>query len=961
MRPFRLTILCLALLATAAAQQKPDKQEPDRPHLVFDAGGHTAVVRRVLFTPDGQQVITVSYDKTVRVWDVASGETVRVFQLPIGPGDEGQLNAAALSPDGKLLAVSGIPFGKGKYGVLIHILALETGRVAQVFKGHKQIVVALAFSPNGKQLASGSNDATARIYDLKSGRTDKVLEGHGDRVLGVAWSPDGKSVATSSADKTGRLWSVATGKMTAELRGHAHQVNGVAWAADGKTVATGSADATIRVWGADGALRNSYADLGKQEKEKVQVTALAFTRDGRELLYTGVGATGRAGLLDLATGKPRLRFLEHTNTVMHGALSADDKLAVTTGGDNHETLIWQTEDGTVLQKLVGKGQSVWAAGWSADGKTIAWGNTNRAEIHKNTTPLERSFRLTDLDFGDAPAQGFHRAQLVRGNRSLDMDQSFQMQIKEGDRVVHTFKPPLAREAVHCFTLLDGNRGVVGTAYGIHLVDLASNKLLRTFVGHSGSVLNVAPSPDNRYFLSASSDQTLRIWDPNQEQPLLSLFFAGTEWIAWTPEGFYAASAFGERLMGWQINNGPDALATVHPAGQFRKSLYQPDVIKLVLQAGSVPKALALAGKDKEKLLAAVNVTQVLPPIVDITSPAAGSQITTARFEVKTTAKSVGKNPVTALRLLVDGRPYKGQAGLRTIAKPKVGEVRESWTVELAPGPHTLAVQAESAVSKAVSPPLDITRGGGARADLPTLYVLAVGVSAYPGPMRLQYAAIDADAIARAFKERSGKLFQKIEVKVLKDKDANRRDILQGLEWLGSVTTPQDVAVLFFSGHGTKDQQGRFYLVPVDADPAAVEKTCISGDHLKRTLGDMPGKLVAVLDACHSGEVAEKERRPAPAADDLVRDLVTDDYGVIVMCSSLGREYSLESPAVKHGFFTLALVEGLAGAADYNRDGIIHLSELELYTARRVRQLSQGIQNPVMAKPASFRSFPLARR
>ncbi len=94
---------------------------------------------------------------------------------------------------------------------------------------------------------------------------------------------------------------------------------------------------------------------------------------------------------------------------------------------------------------------------------------------------------------------------------------------------------------------------------------------------------VAPSPDGRFLLSASDDQTVRIWVPDRDEPLLSLFFAGDDWIAWTPEGYYAASPGGENLMGWQVSNGPEQVGTFVPASQFRKSLYRPDVIKLASQ------------------------------------------------------------------------------------------------------------------------------------------------------------------------------------------------------------------------------------------------------------------------------------------------------------------------------------------------------------------------------------------
>src|SRR5262249_47694898 len=160
-------------------------------------------------------------------------------------------------------------------------------------------------------------------------------------------------------------------------------------------------------------------------------------------------------------------------------------------------------------------------------------------------------------------------------------------------------------------------------------------------------------------------------------------------------GYYAASPGGERLMGWQVNNGLEKLATYHPAVQFRKSLYRPDVIKLLLPAGSTANPLAQADRRKVQK---PHGAQVLPPGANNTSPAqSGQRFSERSIEVQATARSVGNHPVTALRLLLDGRPYGGQKNVRTFNPPKQGTVQSSWTVELPPGKHTLAVQADSAV------------------------------------------------------------------------------------------------------------------------------------------------------------------------------------------------------------------------------------------------------------------------
>src|SRR5262249_29843328 len=117
MRRFLPLLLCLVLAPAAGADDAVLKaQAQEQPTLVLDAGGHTDIVQKVLFTPEGRELITVSHDKTNRVWDVATGELLRVLRPPIGRGREGMLYAAALTPDGRTLAVGGVGFAERKWG-----------------------------------------------------------------------------------------------------------------------------------------------------------------------------------------------------------------------------------------------------------------------------------------------------------------------------------------------------------------------------------------------------------------------------------------------------------------------------------------------------------------------------------------------------------------------------------------------------------------------------------------------------------------------------------------------------------------------------------------------------------------------------------------------------------------------------------------------------------------------------
>ncbi len=145
------------------------------------------------------------------------------------------------------------------------------------------------------------------------------------------------------------------------------------------------------------------------------------------------------------------------------------------------------------------------------------------------------------------------------------------------------------------------------------------------------------------------------------------------------------------------------------------------------------------------------------------------------------------------------------------------------------------------------------------------------------------------------------------------------------------------------------------------DPDDLLATGVPGDQVKKTLAGIPGKFLVMLDACHSGAVGgERRRGSGSATDELVRDLATDDFGILVMCSSMGREFSLESAKVRHGFFTLAIVEGLEGKAEKSKEGAIFTCNLYAYVTERVKELSSGEQHPVALMPGTMRSFPLTK-
>ena len=320
--------------------------------------------------------VTAGYDKTVRVWDMATGDTLRVIRPPAGPGPEGTLYALAVAPDGKTIAVGGLTANAKEHGYRIYLIDIPTGRILKTLDGHTDSISCLSFGPAGRRLASGSLDKTVRVYDVPGGKTESVMTGHTAGIRSVAFSPGGDAVASVGEDKTCRLWTIPEGKSAGVLKDGERPAASVTWAAGGRTVAVGNLDGSISLWDPTGKLRTTLQVGGA-------ILSLTYTADGKEFLCTGYDAVQPANtpavaarMINAGTGKERVSFGLHTDSVPAGALSPDGKVAITAGGEHNEGFAWRTADASLAQPLYGRGAGV-SQSAGADGRSITWGNRNR--------------------------------------------------------------------------------------------------------------------------------------------------------------------------------------------------------------------------------------------------------------------------------------------------------------------------------------------------------------------------------------------------------------------------------------------------------------------------------------------------------------------------------------------------------------------------------------------------------
>jgi small GTP-binding protein len=205
--------------------------------LRYTLQGHTDLIHRLTWAPDGCTLASASRDKTIRLWNTETGEQIR----ELNDHTEG-VNQVAWSPDGRI-------FASASHDGTIRLWDTQTGKPLQWNSlQHGMDIPSVSWSPDGHTLASGSIDRTIRLWNTQSWELQRTLEGHSDSVNYVAWSPDGAKLASGSKDTTIRIWDPASGELRQILRGHAGEITCVTWSPDGRTLASTSFDQTIHLW-----------------------------------------------------------------------------------------------------------------------------------------------------------------------------------------------------------------------------------------------------------------------------------------------------------------------------------------------------------------------------------------------------------------------------------------------------------------------------------------------------------------------------------------------------------------------------------------------------------------------------------------------------------------------------------------------------------------------------------------
>ena len=936
-----------------SARVQPTSEElPTAPQLRLETGMHTAAITHIGIDAGNRYLVTGSHDKTIRVWELATGRLLRTLRPPIGTGREGEVNAVALSPDGNTIAASGWTGLEPDGTVSIMLFDRASGRLLRRLNGLSDTVTHLVFSRNGELLvATLQGKGGIRVYRLQDGtevardttyggdsfgadfdatgrlvttawdgivrlydrdlrlRTKRKAPG-GERPLTVAFAPDGSKVAVGYADST-RIDVLSGQDLSPQYAPDTSGVtNGnlgvVTWSADGQRLyAGGEYDVQginpVRFWAAGG--KGAATDLTGAQATIVHL--LPITTGG-----VVFGASDPAfGVID-ATGQRRLFQGPATadfRNLWTGFLVAPDAATVQFGYDpSGQSLVRFALMERTLMLQPAENRALAAPVTSAPGMDITgWQNTTTPKL--NGVALQLDPYETSRSLAIAP----DRQRFLMGT-----DQSLRLFDRQG---VEQWRVPAP-----------------SIAWG---VNIAGN----------GQVA-----------VAAFGDGTIRWYRLRDGQPLLALFPHNDRkrWVLWTPSGYYDAAPGAEELIGWHVNRGYDQEADFFPVSQFRTTYFRPEVIAKALETLDESEALRQADASTPRRLEPVVLTERLPPVVQILSPEDGATVSEPQVTLRVNVRSPEGEPVTALKALIDGRPVPETRSLDIVQDNAA--VRE---LQITVPPQDCEVTLIAENRHATSAPATIRlRWQGTQEEFttkPKLYVLAVGISQYPDErLHLGFAAKDAQDFVDALQRQNGHLYREVEVKLLTDATATKGDILDGLDWLEKQTTQKDIAAIFLSGHGLNDRDGNYYFLPADVEPQRLKRTGVPFPEFKSTVASLPGKVLFFIDTCHSGNVMGT-RRGATDITAVVNELTSTENGAVVFAASTGNQYSLEDVTWANGAFTKALVEGLHGKADYTGRGTITVNMLDLYLSERVKELTKGRQTPTTTKPYGVPDFPVA--
>ncbi|KAF8978613.1 hypothetical protein BGZ46_006274 [Entomortierella lignicola] len=511
--------------------------------------GHRLVVSSLAYSKTRNQIVSSSFDSTIRLWGVDSCECTIAFE-----GHDGKVSGVAYSPDEDRIV-------SGSEDKTVRIWNVETGICIHTLEGHSEGVFNVIYSPRGDQVASASEDKSVRLWDVGTGDCIHIIkcdlpivpgdlnrptEKYGNIFNGnlIMYSPKGDQIISSG---TLMLWDVETGDCIHDFQGHSDMINCVVFSPTGDMMASGCWDGTARLWYIE-TVKCAHVLRGHSGP----ITKISFSPNGSQIASASHDYTIR--LWDAETANC-LQILHGHSIYITCIAYSPDGYHIVSGDFDRSVRLWSSQTKNIIQATQGHGDAVMSIRYSPEGDQII------------SAGFDGSLRLWDAETGccTRTLQG-HKTEANCVAYSPDGDQIVS---GSGDKTVRLWDTRFG----YCMDILDGHTDFVKSvafsptgnqvASGsndktIKIWDLESSECIRTLQGHSDDVESIAYSPNGDYIISGSRDHTLRLWDVETGECIHTLLghsgFVNT--VVYSPAGDQVASASDDKTVKlWDAKTG----------------------------------------------------------------------------------------------------------------------------------------------------------------------------------------------------------------------------------------------------------------------------------------------------------------------------------------------------------------------------------------------------------------------
>jgi len=444
--------------------------------------------------------------------------------------------AVAFSHDGKMLASGGAD-------KTIKLWNIKEGKMLATFSGHESGVLSVAFSPDNKMLVSSSGDKSIRLWDVKEQKMVGSLIGHDRNAHSVSFFSDGKMLASGSSDNTIKLWNVNKKELVSTFYGHNDGVASVAVSPDNKTIASASWDKTIKIWSVE-----KHSILATLNGHNDRVNSVVFSPDGKMLASGSRDNTIK--IWDMQN-KGLVATLEgHKDRVTSLMFSPNGKTLVS-GSWDKTVKLWDIATKKIMETFAGNKSAVWSVAFSPDGDSVVSGNEEGIVIKWDIVLRKNIKSLTGHS-----AEVFIAAFSPDGRllASGSDDKTVKIWDIEGGKIIST----LTGHSNAIIALAFSSNGKLlassGLDHHIKIWDLEKKESISDFVGHGNWVRSLAFSPKGDLLASASDDRTIKIWDMSSRNLLDTIIAhdAFVYFVAFSPKGEMIASAGDNAVKIWDV-------------------------------------------------------------------------------------------------------------------------------------------------------------------------------------------------------------------------------------------------------------------------------------------------------------------------------------------------------------------------------------------------------------------------